>query len=50
MKDFIINFCLDKGFQPINLISAYFTQDIIEYAYMDGEKIITVKEIIKWGF
>jgi hypothetical protein len=44
MKDFIINFCMDRGFQPKDLALLTLTPIYVEYSYIDGEKTITVKE------
>lgn len=44
MKDFIINFCMDHGFQPKDLMDLRITSMTIEYSYFDDAKMITVKE------
>jgi len=44
VKDFIVNFCIDRAFQPKTLLFIKITPDHVEYAYMDGEKTISVKE------
>ena len=44
MKDFVINFCMDRGFQPKDLIALRITPISVSYSYLDGEKTIAVKE------
>jgi hypothetical protein len=44
MKDFLINFCMDRGFQPKDLMTLTITPVWIEYSYLNGDSTITIKE------
>jgi hypothetical protein len=59
MKDFIVNFCLDRGFQPMQLLYINFTKNSIAYGYVEIENVpknatdlkkIMIEEPIKWDF
>jgi hypothetical protein len=58
-KDFIVNFCLDRGFQPKQLLYINFTNDLIAYGYVEIENVpkgatalkkIMIEEPVKWDF
>jgi hypothetical protein len=59
MKDFLVNFCLDRGFQPKQLLYVNFTNEIVAYGYVEIENVpkgattlkkIMIEEPIKWDF
>lgn len=49
-RDPIINFAMDRGIQPTAILYVNITPVGIEYAYIEDEKTISVKEPVKWDF
>ena len=49
-RDSLINFAMDRGIQPTNMIYVNLSPVGIEYSYVEDDKTITVKEFVKWDF
>lgn len=49
-RDPVINFAMDRGIQPGNILYVNLTPDGVEYSYIEDGKTISVKEPVKWDF
>jgi len=49
-RDPLINFAINRGIQPTQIIYVNLTPLTIEYAYIENNKTISVKESVKWDF
>ena len=50
LRDFIINFCLDQGFQPKDLIYLKFNARGFDYKYIKDNGVAFYEESVKWDF